>query len=413
VRKKNAQKKRAVSAPPEKSIKGNGFLIASCAAACVFLIAPLFIVRFLCLFFIFIIAGSRMYAEYLARSVKVFRRDKELREFKRQWVDVEIIVENQGRLPVFMVVISDSPGMLPLFQSNRFVCALPPRSRMVQRWKGFCADRGVFSLGPAIARGADPFGLFPFRLVFAAATKLFVYPEPCSAGLKPLGGVPLGVLLSQNPLNEDLSRARSLRPYQSGDEPRRINWKISAKSSGNAGFSLIINEYEATVSHPIMVFLNLDSNFYPPAKARSLIERAIEGAAAICLEYSRKKQDVGIIIFSRRNVDMITQDRFALIPILERLALAEYEARVDIPLSKEEKNKIAGVIIEKAKYLPSGTRIMYVGPNLEDEAYIVLSALKKFRLGVEYFIIDEKSVAGIAPGGDIRRQVKEMGYALI
>ncbi|MDR2793991.1 MAG: DUF58 domain-containing protein [Treponema sp.] len=406
---------QAASVEPKVLIGGRGVLIAGVAVlGPVFLCAPLFAVQFLCAFLLLIIIGSRMYTEYLVRHIKVLRRDRELREFRRRWVTVEIVVENQGIIPAFMLAISDAPGMLTLVQENKVACELQSRSRRVHFWKGFCSERGVFLMGPATIRGSDPFGLFPFQITYADSTKLFVYPQPCISGIKPSGGVPLGALPSHNPLHEDLSRTRSLRPYQAGDEPRRINWKASVKSAGAAA-GLMVNEYEATVSYPCTVFLNLDIRQYPSIKGHSFIERAIEAAAALCRESSERKQNTGIIIFSGgkpEKVDSITQSRFALIPILERLALFQQETRRDTPLTADEKNRCVGVLLEKAKQMPSGTRIMYVGPDLEYDAYLFLSVIRKFHLSIEYLIIDEKSVSALAPGNMKRYQMKEMGYAI-
>ncbi|MDR2194870.1 MAG: DUF58 domain-containing protein [Treponema sp.] len=408
---------RSVSSEPEALIGGRGVLIAGVAVlAPAFLCAPLFVAQFLCLFLLLIIITSRMYTEYLVRHITLIRRDGELREFKRQWVSVELIVENRGVIPAYALAIYDSPGMLAPVQGVKFACALPHRSRIVQVWKGFCSERGVFFLGPATIRGSDPCGLFPFQITYTDMTTLFVYPQPRISGITPSGGVPLGALLSHNPLNEDLSRACSLRPYQAGDEPRRINWKASAKTGGGAAFSLMVHEYEATVSYPCMVFLNLDLRLYPPRKSHAYSERAIEAAAALCRESSERKQNTGIIIFSGgkpEKIDSIAQSRFALIPILERLALFQQGNRQDTPLTADEKNRCVTVLLERAKHMQAGTRIMYVGPDLEHDAYLSLSILIKFHLSIEYLIIDEKSVSALAPGNMKRYQMKDMGYAII
>ena len=84
-----------------------------------------------------------------------------------------------------------------------------------------------------------------------------MYPTTALAQIKTPGGIPLGTLVTSNPLYEDLTRSRSIRDYQRGDEPRRINWKVSART-GN----LMVNEFESTISYPLMVFLNLAPEEY-------------------------------------------------------------------------------------------------------------------------------------------------------
>ncbi|MDR0784358.1 MAG: DUF58 domain-containing protein [Treponema sp.] len=396
--------KRVKGRKEAEVIRNKGLLTAALLIlAPVYVFTSLFALQFLCLFFLFIVIGSRLYTEHLVRSIKIIRRDIELREFRQQWARVELIAENRGLLPVFLLALRDGTGMLPLSKGNKTLCSLPARSRIAFEWQGYCSDRGVFMLGPTTAQGADPLGLFPFQVAFSEQTKLFVYPTPRSASLPFRDGVPLGRLLSQNILHEDLSRPRSLRPYQMGDEQRRINWKASARSPGRFGMSLMINEYEATVSFPMSVFLNLDINAYPVKKALSFIERAIEVGAALCLLSAQKQQDMGLIVFSQRKTFIINPSRFTLIPILETLALFESDART------EEKGNCVDILLEKMKQFSTGVKIFYVGPALANDDYVRLNILKKFHLNIEYFIIDERAVPQIGYGNVRQYQVKEFG----
>ncbi|MDR0643792.1 MAG: DUF58 domain-containing protein [Treponema sp.] len=385
-------------------IRNQGLLAATLLVLVpVYVFASLFILQFLCLFFLFIVIGSRLYAEHLVRSIKIIRRDAELREFRQQWVRVELVVENHGLLPVFLLALRDGTGMLSLSKDSKMLCSLPARSVLAFEWQGYCSDRGVFLLGPVTVRGADPLGLFPFQFAFSEQTKLFVYPTPRSVLLPFRDGVPLGRLLSQNILHEDLSRPRSLRPYQMGDEQRRINWKASARSPGRFGMNLMVNEYEATVSFPMSVFLNLDIDAYPVKKALSFMERAIEVGAALCLLSARKQQDMGLLIFSQRKTFVIHPSRFTLIPILETLALFELEGRTG------EKGDCVNILFERMRQFSAGTKIFYVGPALANGDYIRLNILKKFHLNIEYFIIDEKTVSQFGYGNTRQYQVKEFG----
>ncbi|MDR0411271.1 MAG: DUF58 domain-containing protein [Treponema sp.] len=373
----------------------------------VYVFTSLFALQFLCLLFLFIVIGSRLYTEHLVRSIKIIRRDIELREFRQQWARIELIVENRGFLPVFLLAIRDGTGMLPLSKGNKALYSLPARSRNVFEWRGYCSDRGVFILGPTTVQGADPLGLFPFQFTFSEQTKLFVYPTPRSVPLLFRDGIPLGRLLSQNILHEDLSRPRSLRPYRMGDEQRRINWKASVRSQKHLGINLMVNEYEATVSFPMSVFLNLDIDAYPTKKALNYIERVIEVGAALCLLFAQKQQDMGLVVFSHRKTFIINPSRFALIPILETLALFESVERIG------EKGDCAGVLLERMKQFSPGAKIFYVGPILTNDDYIRLNVLKKFHLNIEYFIIDEKTVPLFGYGGARQYQIKEYGNDIL
>jgi uncharacterized protein (DUF58 family) len=380
----------------------------------IFIFTPLVLVQFLSLFFLFILAGSRFYTEYLIKNIRIKRMDPELRVFRHHWVRVELKIENHGLLPAFMLIAGDMPGKIQVFRMSKIFCTLFRHSWAMLNWEGLCSDRGVFPVGPAIIRGSDPLGLFPFSLTASETSRLFVYPVMRSIRLKNRGGIPLGNMSSANPLFEDINRYKSLRPYKAGDEKRRINWKASARTV-NKG--ILVNEYEASASYPLMIFLNVNHNEYPERDKRVLIERCIEAAAALCLRASRERQDVGIIFFTsgyKKESPVIAPSAFTLVPILEHLAAFELD------LSEKEQTDTGSVarssamaMLEQGKRLSYGTRYLYIGPGLGDEVYMNLNILKKHHLSLEYFIIDKKNLPLAAPGNSPLYQIKEDGHEIV
>jgi hypothetical protein len=412
--------KPAALNPGVERFRGTGFLGAGAALLMlVFLFSSLYILQFAALFLLFIFLGSKAYSEYLIRNISLRRRDTELRVFRHEWVRVELLAENRGRLPALMLAVGDFPGGLPVFRNNKVLRSLPARSHLALVWQGYCSSRGIFSLGPARVRGSDPLGLFPFRFTSPETARLFVYPAPGLVSLRNPGGIPLGTLISPNPLYEDMTRCRSLRDYHAGDEPRRINWKASARSGG-----LVVNEYESTVSYPLMVFLNADPCAYPLKKRELYLERAIEAAAALCLMVSRERQDLGIILYTPGSPAgraagelLISPSAFTLIPILERLAGLERARGGGTIENKEGGAESAGgaaaVMLDRGKRLPYGTRLVYTGPELREEDYMALDSLKRCHLSLEYLIIDERTLPALAAGNSRRYQMKEEGYEII
>jgi uncharacterized protein (DUF58 family) len=392
------------------------------ALSLIFLFCTIYLVQFACLFLLLLFLGSKVYSEYLIRNIRFRRREAEMRAFRHEWVRVELLVENTGRLPALMLALTDSPGRLPVFRDNKLLRTLPGRSRTVMLWQAYCSDRGIYTLGPAAIRGSDPLGLFPFRLAAGSGMTLYVYPSPGAVFLRNPGGIPLGTLISPNPLYEDVTRCRSLRDYQAGDEPRRINWKATARSG-----SLTVNEYESTVSYPLMIFLNADPYAYGLRKRELYFERAIEAAAALCLMVSRERQEMGIIIYTGpgKELPVISPSAFTLIPILERLAGLERSSREDGPEQKTGEGGPpastgpgalgggAAVMLDRGKYMPYGTRLVYAGPELTNEEYVALSGLKRYHLSLEYLVIDERTLPALAPGNSRRYQMKEGGYEII
>ena len=401
------------------------------ALAAVYLFTPAAIVQYLCAFFAFVLLGSRFYSEYLARHLRVLRCDSELRVFRGEWVEAALALENTGCLPAFMVILSDGSGSLSVLKYRKMMRTLPPRSRFVMRWQGLCAERGVFTLGPAVLRCADPLCIFPFEAKARETAALYVYPVLRNASrLARPSGVPLGSLIIPNPLYEDTTRCKTLRPYAPGDEPRRINWKMTARmgyaiaggggagASGSGGYNtpIMVNEYEATASYPLMIFLNADPAEYPAKKRALFIERAIEAAAALCLHAASGRQELGIVFYTaaaaacESGVSVIAPRAFTLVPILERLASLNWAVK------SAEGAKGGGsalAMLEQGKNLPYGTRFLYTGPDLGDDAYARLNSLKRCHLTLEYLIIDDRALSSLVPGNSRRYKMKESGREIV
>jgi len=434
----------------------------------VFVFCPVRAVQFFSLFLIFLVMGSKAYSEYLIRHLGLVRQDREIRAFRYEWIAVELWAINTGRLPAFLLVLEDSSGGIAVFRAIRNLCTLGRESRQLFRWEAYGSSRGVFVLGPATLRGCDPLGFFPFTLNAGETSRLFVYPASAYASIRSPGWIPLGNLSTADLFCEDLTRPRSLRDYQSGDESRRINWKASAKSPG-----LIVNEYELSLSFPLVIFLNADIREYPLKRREPYVERAIEAAAALCLMAARERQTLGLILHTAsptatptateypaitdahdspltnstgQNAAVISPASFTLIPVLERLAAlepfvadSEYSsyhenssgtltaghnsspnagpaepglAKSDIaekafPPLRESTERL----LDLGKILPFGTRLIYIGPSLEEENYNALESLKRRRLSLEYLVIDEKNLGFLRFSH--RYQIKETGYDLL
>jgi uncharacterized protein (DUF58 family) len=370
----------------------------------VFIFTPFYPVQAATLFLLFIVAGCRIYTVYLIRHLTVRRPDRELREFRHNWASVELVVENHGLLPAVMLSVTDRAGNLPVYRGNSTLVTLHGHSRIILRWHVFCSERGLYTLGPVTVRSGDPLGLFPFDIDLHEKTMLYVYPAAARASLPTVKASPLGNLLTQDQRYEDMTRRRSLRPYDAGDEMRRINWKASARAG-----SLLVNEYEASFSYTMTAFLNLNPADYTQRKKENSMERCIEAAAAACLRASEQNQKVGIIVFAPPNPPHILDPATgSIVPILELLAMQPRRTALPSPVP----DTIAA-IIEQSRRLASGSRFVYVGPDLGQNGYAALSRLAEQRLFLEYLILDEHSIAGSAAGRGKLYQIQEDGYEIL
>jgi uncharacterized protein (DUF58 family) len=82
----------------------------------------------------------------------------------------------------------------------------------------------------------------------------------------------------------------SLREYVAGDDPKRMNWKASARYQ-----HLVINETEAEKVTDVMVVLDTDVTFFEPSETE-LLERGITAAASLASFMLRQGNRVGLIL---------------------------------------------------------------------------------------------------------------------
>lgn len=200
-----------------------------------------------------------------------------------------LIVRNRTPLPIHFLTVADRIGSFAARRPAQFVTGLGPWEERTFSYQLEGRERGEFHLGPVDLVGTDPFGFFPWRTQATSYQQVIVYPDIFALDLRHKRGLPSGSLTVLNKLYEDVTRYRSLREYQPGDEPKRINWKASARMG--ALFSM---EYVPSIYFPVLVLLNLTAGDYPLAQRAHLVERAIEAAASLVFYFVGIGQEVGL-----------------------------------------------------------------------------------------------------------------------
>jgi uncharacterized protein (DUF58 family) len=134
--------------------------------------------------------------------------------------------------------------------------------------------RGVFDLGPLQVHLSDPFGVAALRLPAAPATQLTVYPHvdvipplPFTLGHDPHSGVDHPTALGHG--GEDFY---ALRPYEQGDDLRRVHWPSTAKTG-----DLMIRQDEMPWQGRATVVLDARRTVHNAAS----LELAVSAAASV------------------------------------------------------------------------------------------------------------------------------------
>jgi len=151
--------------------------------------------------------------------------------------------------------------------------------------------RGHYPVGPVVVRARDPFELYLVEAM-AESEMLSIMPRPeriRGAELRPRHLGPWPGIIPARTLGAG-TEFYSMRGYVAGDDPKRINWKASARHR-----RLITNETEAERVTDVTIVLDTDVTFYEAAEAE-LFERGVRAAASLASLLLRQGNRVGMIL---------------------------------------------------------------------------------------------------------------------
>lgn len=206
---------------------------------------------------------------------------------------VRLRIENLGN-PLDLVEIRDHvPPQLRVHGSNHLVASLRSGRTIELTYELEAVAKGEVSLGPTFARSHDPLGLEVHDAEGGGQTSLFVAPK--MEDLRRAKIVPrrvrgwFGQVSSRRPgIGTDFW---SLRPYEAGDDMRRINWKATARTG-----RLISNEHEGERSGDVVIVVDarLESEIGPVF--RGTVEYGIRAAVGIAAKALSDRNRVGLIV---------------------------------------------------------------------------------------------------------------------
>jgi uncharacterized protein (DUF58 family) len=140
---------------------------------------------------------------------------------------IQIQVVNEAGHELVALLVEPAQGevatfvpLVPAKQRVRTHLVLPP------------FPRGVHRLSSLVVATQYPLGLFLFRRRIPILVELVVYPRPAGAGLGAAAHDGLVIASGRASTGTQAEDFRGLRPWQSGDSPRHIDWKAAARSEG-------------------------------------------------------------------------------------------------------------------------------------------------------------------------------------
>jgi uncharacterized protein (DUF58 family) len=148
---------------------------------------------------------------------------------------------------------------------------------------------GRKSLGPLIVYAESPLGMFDLSHTVPYVRQIVVLPEESTLKrlLSPLEtNLHVGELVSAR--RGAGSEFADLRPYQHGDDPRSVNWRVSSRAQ-----TLWVNE-----RHPERngdVVLLVDAQVESETNTEWLVDRAVRMAATLLRAHARHRHRLGLV----------------------------------------------------------------------------------------------------------------------
>ncbi|WP_026308977.1 DUF58 domain-containing protein [Spirosoma spitsbergense] len=236
---------------------------------------------------------------------------------------ITIYLENRYSFRSDVEVIDEIP-----FQFQRrdvlFRARLKPRETQAIRYDLRPTKRGEYNFGAVNVFVLSPLGLLKRRFQFEQGKMVAVYPSFLQMRQYEL-------LAATNRLNEvGVKRIRRLghsmefeqvRPYNTGDDVRTINWKATSRRADAQGASLMINAYQDERSQPVYCLIDKGRVMQSPFDGLTLLDYAINASLVLSNIALLKQDRAGILTFSDRIGQLLPADRRAghMLKILELL----------------------------------------------------------------------------------------------
>jgi uncharacterized protein (DUF58 family) len=296
-------------------------------------------------------------------------------------------------------VVDDTP--LPNHALG-FVVSIPARQHRQRSWQLLATTRGVYTMGPTIIIGSDPFGLFRIERVYATPQTLWVLPRPdvLSVGLTghatEVGHRTLGRRLT--PLSPLVV---SVRDYRSGDALSRVHWRSTARRG-----QLMVKESieEPGAAYWVVIDGHVHAHEWRGAPGRTPIpdsteEYAVQTAATLTHAYLQAGHDVGLaaqgVLQHVLTPNHTSEHRRQLFD-----ALAQIRCAGNVPLAR---------LLESTDFKTvQHTSLVIITSDTTTEWVHILRQFQRIKMHVLVVIIDPVSFAG---GRDIHAVTQVLAVA--
>lgn len=262
---------------------------------------------------------------------------------------------------------------------------------------GTVSRRGEYTVGPLVARTADPFSLFPQEIQFGGHETVLVYPKIVDI---PDFASPSIHLLGDNSrrqqarvLSTDIA---SVRQYEPGDSLGRIHWLSTARTG-----ELMVKQFDQGSSSNMWVLFDQHSDSFASIADDSTDEVGAMVAASVIDKYNQGSLPVGYAAHGSQS----------LVAVPERSAHQREQIMRHIAVSKPVGNvTILESLAELERDLGQNTSLVVITASSDGPWVEALSGLARRGVRVSTVLIDRGSYGG-KPNRDALDHLTDAGVS--
>jgi uncharacterized protein (DUF58 family) len=223
--------------------------------------------------------------------------------------EVRVHLENKYPFPVFLEIIDELPVQ---FQARDLVFKtfMAPFKAKLLKYRLRPVKRGEYSFGSVNVFVTSLIGMVQRRYRFDSERMVPVYPSFMQMRKYEL-------LAISNRLNEaGIKKIRrvgqnmefdQIKEYVSGDDPRRVNWKATARRN-----RLMVNTYQDEKSQQVYSLIDMGRIMQMPFEEMTLLDYAINASLVISNIAMLKYDKAGIVTFSHKVHQVLPAERKGL-----------------------------------------------------------------------------------------------------
>ena len=345
-------------------------------------------------FLTLVIACSYVYLRLRLRRLDVWMENKSHVLHVGDVLKAHVHLRNNSRLEtgwVEIVLMSNMPGSV-----SGVVTAISARAREQLEMPTFCYARGLYTIGPVLARTSDRLGLFRTEIIRGSRVTVVVQP--------PIMQLPYFHLPAGDRSEEEGTWYRSqtrtpqvatVREYIHGDSLHQIHWLSTAKSG-----QLMSKEFDSGGGGDAWIVLDLERRTHQNQWAERTDEYAAAIAASLANHVLRGEHSVGLIACGDHEYLVpLGSGTGQMSSILEALTLSKTEGD----------SSLATVLTRNRGRFGRSDSLLVVTASTATEWIPILRELKYRGLNTVVILVDPASFGGRQPLDEVVMQLVTAG----